>query len=193
MTKTIVRRSERFYDFLLQFYPKSYRQEFGEEMRYVFSKSLRDAYRENGQHGIISLWARTIVDAGKSLYIQHLDNTKGGDVMKKNNDMVMQNKIFLWIAAATAALLTIPFMAMQFHLVKPDPSNPADMGVNWTLFDFIVMGILLFGMGSLFVFLARKVQKKHRLIVGLAVLAAFLLLWVHLAVGIVDTWPLAGS
>jgi len=82
---------------------------------------------------------------------------------------------------------------MQFPWVKPDLSNPADQGVNWTLGDFIVMGILLFGMGSIFVLAARRVAKKHRFAVGLIVIAALLLVWTHLAVGIVDSWPLAGK
>jgi hypothetical protein len=111
----------------------------------------------------------------------------------KSKDLLTQNKVFGWIAAGTAAILSIPFMAMQFDWVKPDPHNPRDRGVDWDLGDFIVMGVLLFGAGSLFVLIARATPRKYRLLVGIAVLAAFLLIWAHLAVGIVDSWPLAGS
>ncbi len=109
------------------------------------------------------------------------------------NDVIMQNKIFLWSALGTAVLLSIPYLAMQFSLVKPDPSNPNDIGVNWGIGDFIVMGILIFGAASLFVGIARITPQKYRLLIGFAILAAFLLLWAHLAVGIVDSWPFAGS
>jgi hypothetical protein len=193
MNKSVIISSETIYSFLLKFYPESYRKEFAEEMLYVFSESLKDAYAQNGKQGVVSLWTRTIVDTGKSLVIQHLANQKGDGFMKNNNDIIMQNKIFLWIAVATALILSIPYLAMQLNWVKPDPTNPADQGVSWTLSDFIVMGVLIFGAGTLFVAIARITPRKYRLFVGLAVLAALLLTWVHLAVGIVDTWPFAGS
>ena len=82
MNKAILHQSQRLYGFLLKFYPRSYRQEFGEEMQYVFSESLKDAYTENGEPGVISLWGRTIIDAGKSLVIQHI-GTGTGTVNRK--------------------------------------------------------------------------------------------------------------
>jgi hypothetical protein len=111
MNKAVIRQSVRIYDFLLKFYPKSYRQKFGEEMKYVFSESLKDAYIKNGEQGIFTLWTRTIIDAGKSLVTQHLENQKGGAHMKtKNADIIMQNKIFIWIALATGLILLIPLI-----------------------------------------------------------------------------------
>lgn len=99
-----------------------------------------------------------------------------------NKDIVMQNKVFTWIALATLAVLSVPLIAMQF-------TNEVD----WNASDFTVIGVLLFGAGSLFVLVARSTPRKYRTLVGLAFLAAILIAWVHLAVGIVDTWPLAGS
>lgn len=183
MDKAILRRSERMYGLLLKFYPKSYRQEFGEEMKYVFSESLKDAYREHGEQGIVALWGRTFVDAGKSLFTQHLENKKGGESMKtKRTELIMQNKVFAWIALATGLILSIPLIAMQF-------SEEWD----WKLGDFIVMGALIFGTGFLFVHAARKTPGKYRFFIGIAFLAALILTWVHLAVGIVDSWPFAGA
>src|SRR5688572_19125220 len=100
----------------------------------------------------------------------------------KSKDLIKDDKVFGLIAACTAAILCIPLIAMQI-------SSEWD----WGIFDFLIMGTLLFGAGSVFVLLARKVKKNQRLIVGLIILAAVLLTWVHLAVGIVDTWPFAGS
>ena len=99
-----------------------------------------------------------------------------------SNDLIMQNKVFLWIAAATGSILLVPLIAMQFT-----------SEVDWGIEDFIAMGILLFGMGSLFVGIARVIPGKYRVLAGIACAAALLLVWAHLAVGIVDTWPLAGS
>lgn len=112
---------------------------------------------------------------------------------RKNKDIIMQNKIFAYLALATGAILSIPLMAMKFQWLKPDPANPADQGVNWELSDFVVMGVLLFGAGSLFVLLARVAPQKYRMLIACAVLATLLITWIHLAVGIVDSWPLAGS
>lgn len=72
-------------------------------------------------------------------------------------------------------------------------SIPLILQFPWTISDFVVMGALIFGMGSIFIFTARRVNKKNRLIVSLVVLTIFLLIWAHLAVGIVDSWPFAGS
>jgi len=105
---------------------------------------------------------------------------KGSECM--NTDIIMQNKVFLWIAGITGLLLFIPLIAMQFT-----------SEVDWKLGEFLVMGTLIFGMSSLFVSVAKLTPSKYRVLLGFGFLAAFLLTWVHLAVGIVDTWPLAGS
>jgi len=97
-------------------------------------------------------------------------------VKTKNTDIIMRNKVFLWLALATGLILLIPLIAMQFS-----------SEVNWTLSDFIVMGALLFGMGSLFVLTARKIR-KHRAILAIVFLAALLWLWAELAVGLFTNW-----
>ena len=84
-----------------------------------------------------------------------------------------RNTAFAWIALATALLLLIPLIAMQFSTA-----------VNWSLLDFIVMGTLLFGSGSLFVLVARRVPSKYWLAIGIVFAVGFLYLWAELAVGI---------
>lgn len=100
----------------------------------------------------------------------------------KNKDIVMNNKIFAWIALATVAVLSVPFVSMQFS-----------EEVNWSFTDFLVVGFLLFGGASLFVHVARVAPRKYRALIGIGFAIAIFAAWVHLAVGIVDTWPLAGS
>lgn len=92
---------------------------------------------------------------------------------KRNNDLIMQNKIFLWIALATAAILSIPLIAMQF-------TNEVD----WDLPDFIIMSILIFGTGFAFVHVARVTPRKYRKLIGIGFVIALLYAWTELAVGI---------
>jgi hypothetical protein len=95
----------------------------------------------------------------------------------KNTDIILQNKVFLWIALATGGILLIPLIAMQFT-----------GEVNWTLLDFVTMGFLLFGTGSMFVLTARQIDKKHRVATGIAFAIALLWLWAELAVGVFTNW-----
>ena len=96
--------------------------------------------------------------------------------------MIMQNKRLTGIVLTVALLLLIPLIAMQF----------TDQ-VNWTLSDFFVMGVLLLGTGLLCELVMRKVKKiGHRITICVAILAAFFLIWLELAVGIFGT-PFAGT
>lgn len=94
----------------------------------------------------------------------------------------MKNETLKIIITAVAILLLIPFIAMQF-------TNE----VNWSVFDFLVMGVLLTGVGVLFDVVLRKVtNKNNRIAIITIIIIAFLLVWAELAVGIFGT-PLAGS
>jgi len=94
----------------------------------------------------------------------------------------MKNKNLKIILTAVVILLLIPFIAMQFT-----------DEVSWTIFDFIVMGILLLSTSILCELTIRKVTKiKHRIAICIVILAAFLIIWAELAVGIFGT-PFAGS
>lgn len=92
---------------------------------------------------------------------------------KKPRDLLHRNTVFGWIALATGLLLLIPLIAMQFS-----------EEVVWDGTDFLVMGVLLFGMGSVFVLLSRRAPRRNRLFIGFACAALFLYLWAELAVGI---------
>jgi len=85
------------------------------------------------------------------------------------------------IVLTVAVLLLIPLIAMQF-------TN----AVNWNMFDFIVAGGLLLGTGLLCELVMRKVKKtNYRISICAVLLAALLLTWAELAVGIFGT-PFAG-
>lgn len=86
------------------------------------------------------------------------------------------------VLLATALLLIVPFLAMQFT-----------GEVAWDMLDFAVAGVLLAGTGLMYVMLARKTARtRNRLLIGVALAAALGLVWLELAVGLFGT-PLAGS
>ncbi len=82
-----------------------------------------------------------------------------------------------------------PLLLLLFPLVGTLVSNE----VNWSFFDFIVMGILILSMsfGIKQVIMTTKNTNYRVLIIGM-ILVVFILIWVELAVGIFDT-PFAGS
>ncbi len=94
----------------------------------------------------------------------------------------MQNKDIASVFVVTASILMVPLVAMQFT-----------GEVKWNLSDFIIMGTLLVGTGLLLVLASRKIKNiNHRVAAIVALLAALLLIWIELAVGIVGT-PFSGS
>ncbi|MEM8901957.1 MAG: hypothetical protein AAGC85_27870 [Bacteroidota bacterium] len=86
------------------------------------------------------------------------------------------------IAVITASILLIPLIAMQFT-----------EEVNWTIGDFMVAGALLLGFGLLFDLAIRLIKKsRYRVLIIIAILILFLLVWAELAVGLFGT-PFAGN
>jgi hypothetical protein len=86
------------------------------------------------------------------------------------------------VLLGTGAILLVPFIAMRFT-----------REVNWTVLDFLVAGVLLAGIGTLYVLLTRKLRTPiQRRAVGGGLLLTLMLLWAELAVGIFGS-PIAGS
>jgi len=86
------------------------------------------------------------------------------------------------ILAIVLSILLIPFVAMQFTTE-----------VNWSIFDFLVAGILLFVAGIAFYLIIKKLKTIHlKVIASIFLFLAFCLVWAELAVGIFGT-PLAGN
>lgn len=82
-----------------------------------------------------------------------------------------------------------PLLLLLIPLIGMFVSNE----INWSFFDFIVMGILILSMS----FGIKQVLKatkniKYRILIIALILILFLLIWAELAVGIFDT-PFAGS
>lgn len=89
----------------------------------------------------------------------------------------MQNKLTIGLLLAPALLLLIPAIAMKFT-----------SDVAWSLSDFVFMGVLLYGASLLYILLARTTgSTAYRGGAGMAIVTAFLLIWVNGAVGIIGS------
>ena len=96
--------------------------------------------------------------------------------------MIAQNKRLVIILLSVPIILLIPLIGRQFT-----------HQLNWSPFDFVVMGIILLSTGLAGELVLRKVKKfEHRIGLCIALIVLFLLIWAELAVGIFGS-PLGGS
>ncbi len=160
--------SERAYRSLLRAYPRELRDGYGDEMARCFKELCREELEDGGGLGLAALWARTLPEL---LYT----------ALKERSTMLNRNtyRSVVGVALATAFILLIPLLAEW----------------PWTLADFRFAGALIFGTGLTYVLVARKAGNiAYRFAVGVALAAAFLLVWINLAVGIIgDSGDLANS
>jgi hypothetical protein len=153
--------SERVYRSLLRAYPRGLRDEYGEEMARCFRDLCREALEDSGGLGLAALWANTLPEL---LY----------SALKERSTMLNRNtyRSVVGVALATAFILLVPLLAEW----------------SWTLFDFVFAGALIFGTGLTYVLVARKAGNiAYRAAVGIALAAAFLLVWLTGAVGIIGS------
>ena len=90
--------------------------------------------------------------------------------------MLLPSKTLVRLALVTAFLL-LPWVAMQFS-----------REMVWSLADFVIAGVLLFGTGLAYELVARKRGNgAYRVAAGVALAVALLLVWVNLAVGLLGS------
>lgn len=155
-----IARYRNLYAKLLRFYPKPHRERFGEPMEQTFNDLCRER-REAGEglFGFV-LWVFVETSAG---------------IIRENVTFIIMQKNIVRIAIVVGLILLVPLLANHFIY-----------GWNWDLFDFAFMGTLLFGTGLAYELVARKAGTiAYRTAVGVALAAAFLLVWVNAAVGII--------
>jgi hypothetical protein len=95
-----------------------------------------------------------------------------------NSDGAPRRPRWRWIAQGGAVgLLLLPFVAMHFT-----------DEVNWTAFDFLVFGAMLAAaLGTVELAVRKTPNTAYRAAAGVAVAAAFLLVWINGAVGIIGS------
>ena len=153
-----------WYRKLIRFYPKPYYERFGESMEQTFSDSLREHAKQNPAITRHSLWM--------------IAETSSGILKEHFYCLTMQNRI-LRLALIVALLLLIPLFGNRY----------VD-GWNWSPFDFLFAGVLLFGTGVAYEIMTRKSSAfTYRAAVGIGCLATLLLTWVNAAVGIIGDGP----
>lgn len=91
------------------------------------------------------------------------------------------NRLILMISVA-AAITMLPLIAMQFTAE-----------VNWSAFDFTVMGLLLFATVLLIELVLRTISRiRLRIVLCLTILVMLIFVWADLAIGITGM-PFSGS
>jgi hypothetical protein len=90
-------------------------------------------------------------------------------------------KIIIRVLIVDLLLLCIPFFAHFF-------TNE----FNWSFYDFLIIGILIFIFGSLLYTIHLKVQTTWKKLLLFLILMLFIYLWAELAVGIFN-FPFSGN
>ena len=177
MNKAIIHSSTRLYSFLLKLYPQAFRQAFGEEMIYLFSESLNDAGAERGGRGVVAYWGRIIIDVGKSVVIQHIEDQKENNPMNTKSTNSIPRNSFARAAIGTAPILLLPLAASRLAA-----------SFNWGLMDFILTGVLLFAPALTYDLITRRVGSTlYRVAFAVAIATAAFLFFSNLAVGIIGS------
>jgi len=89
----------------------------------------------------------------------------------------MLNKYTIGILLVPSLLLLVPLVAMQFTAE-----------VNWTLSDFVFAWVIMAGTGLAYRLATRQAANlAYRFAVGLALAAAFMVVWGNLAVGFIGS------
>ncbi len=106
-----------------------------------------------------------------------MENLKAGRKTGRSEERWHAARLRIVVWTAAALLLLLPLVAMQFI-----------DAVNWTIGDFIFAGLLLLGTVFPFDVALRKQRNVYYIAaVGVALAAAFLLVWVNAAVGIIGS------
>jgi hypothetical protein len=161
-----VATSERTYRSLLRAYPRELRDEYGDEMVRCFRDLCRERLEDGGGWGLAALWVRTLPELLAT-------------ALKERSTLVTGNA---YRPAASVGLVTAIILLLFFLLMQITDE------MNWSLFDFAVAGTLIFGTGLTYQLVTRKAgNMAYRFAVGLALAAAFILIWVNLAVGVIGS------
>jgi hypothetical protein len=88
--------SSRVYGFLLKFYPKGFREDYAQEMLWVFEDMAHATLKEQGDWGILWLWLRVLPDWCFTVVKEQLENIgyQGAKQMSFNNQLTSTLALF---------------------------------------------------------------------------------------------------
>lgn len=147
---SFVSLSTSFYQMMLAFYPKRFKQEFGPHMAQVFRDCCLKTYKQSGTQGMFALWALTLFDWFKTVVEEQLN---------RGTEMTREKFIRLsgWgmILAAISLLLTFLSNAQiegGLNVVLGAPTTDAGVDRYQSIFNGVrglpfFFGILLTSLG----------------------------------------------
>ncbi len=117
-----VQISVRIYRLLLRLYPRSFRREFGSEMRRLFEEIAGDAVERRGWIGLALMWSRILLDTASAVPRER--------VAEAQRTLCVIGQSFIDLRWQTALLISL-FLGMVL--------TPADVA------SMVLFGIPLFG------------------------------------------------
>jgi putative ABC transport system permease protein len=109
-----------FYNLLLRLYPSSFRREYGEELRAMFRRRLRDAH---GPLSLAALWVSTVAEVAGNAALVHLDILRVD--LRYSARTLVRTPGFALTAVAMVALgiaaTTAAFSVTDYVLIRPLP------------------------------------------------------------------------
>src|SRR5215831_11240182 len=84
LLRNVISCSERAYQWLLKFYPKEFRFEFGPEMIQVFRTRCRDELEGHSGSRVIGFWGSTLVDLVTTVPLEHMKRSERMSALEKN-------------------------------------------------------------------------------------------------------------
>jgi len=140
--------STRLYQALLSIYPSEFRQAYGAPMQQLFRDCCRQALRESGAAGLLSLWMRTMLDTVLTALEEH---TQRGIDMSKEKFI----KLSGWAMIIGGLAMMLGWLASTRPEYEPYNflSRPIDFYANAVAVPLIVTGLLLLSVGFIGLYL----------------------------------------
>ena len=155
----------KLYAKLLRFYPKPYRERFGEGMEQTFNDLCRE--RVKAERGLFSFALWMFFETSAGVFRENVRFT------------TMPLTKIIRVLLVAAGLLIVPLTASFF----------VD-GWNWGVGGYVFAWVMFASAGLGFTFVASMGNTiAYKVAVGLAVAAAFVLVWINAAAGIIGDGP----
>ena len=153
----------RLYAVLLHLYPAQFRRRFAEGMEQTFHDLCRE--RRSEGHGLFLFALGVFAETSHAIFLERMA-------------LLMPSRTYVTrLLLVVAFVLSIPAVAMLFT-----------GEVQWTAFDFVLMGALIFGAGMAYGVISRLApEAPYRYGTAIAIATGFLLIWINGAVGIIGS------